>query len=188
MIGVQEARKGTTLLIDGDLYEVLEYSHHKPARGNAIIRLKLRNLRSGATVEKTYTSGQRVEDVRLDHSQVQYLYHDDRFYYFMDTETYEQFPLSREVLGDAVNYITDGTVMKIETYQGEPVRIDLPTTVDLKVVDAEPGFAGDTAGSASKWCKVETGLQVRVPLFIQPGDVIRVDTRTGEYVTRVEGR
>lgn len=188
MIGVQEARKGTILRIDSDLYEVLEYSHHKPARGNAIIRLKLRNLRTGATIEKTYTSGQRVEDVRLDHAEVQYLYHDNRFYYFMDLETYEQFPLDQDALGDAVNYLADGTVIKVETYGGKPVRLDLPTAVDLKVVEAEPGFAGDTAGSASKWCTVETGLRVRVPLFIEPGDVIRVDTRTGEYVTRVEGK
>ncbi len=186
MINVQDARKGTIVEIDGELYEVLEFSHHKMARGNAIIRLKLRNLQTGSTVERTYTSGQRVQDVRLDHADVQYLYHDDRFYYFMDTETYEQFPLSAEVLGDVVNYLTDGLVLKIETYKGKPVRLQLPTTVDLKVVDAEPGFAGDTAGSASKWCTVETGLKVRVPLFIEPGDTIRVDTRTGEYVTRVE--
>ncbi len=104
----------------------------------------------------------------------------------MDTETYEQFPLSKEVLGDATNYLADGLVLKIETYKGKPVRIILPTTVDLKVIDAEPGFAGDTAGSASKYCTVETGLKVRVPLFVEEGDVIRVDTRTGEYVTRVE--
>ncbi len=186
MIDVQDARKGTIVEIDGNLYEVLEYSHHKMARGNAIIRLKLRNLDSGATIERTFTSGQRVQDVRLEPAQVQYLYHDDRFYYFMDTETYEQFPLSKEVLGDAVNYMADGLVLKIETYKGKPVRIILPTTVDLKVVDAEPGFAGDTAGSASKYCTVETGLRVRVPLFVEEGDVIRVDTRTGEYVTRVE--
>lgn len=186
MIGVQEARKGTIVKIDGVLYEVIDYSHHKMARGNAIIRLKLRNLQSGATIEKTFTSGQRIEDVRLDHAEVQYLYHDDHFYYFMDAETFEQIPIAKEVLGDAVNYLTEGTTLKLETYEGKPVRIALPTTVDLKVVDAEPGFAGDTAGSASKWCTVETGLRVRVPLFIEPGDTIRVDTRTGEYVTRVE--
>ncbi len=187
MIDVQDARKGTIVEIDGTLYEVLEYSHHKMARGNAIIRLKLRNLESGATIERTFTSGQRVQDVRLEPAHVQYLYHDDRFYYFMDTETFEQFPLSKEILGDAVNYLTDGLVLKIESYKGKPVRLELPTTVDLKVVEADPGFAGDTAGSASKWCTVETGLKVRVPLFVEPGDTIRVDTRTGEYVTRVEG-
>lgn len=186
MIDVQDARKGTVIELDGSLYEVLEYSHHKMARGNAIIRLKVRNLETGATIERTFTSGQRVQDVRLEPAQVQYLYHDDQFYYFMDTETYEQFPLSKEILGDAVNYMADGLVLKIETYQGKPVRIILPTTVDLKVVAAEPGFAGDTAGSASKYCTVETGLKVRVPLFVNEGDTIRVDTRTGEYVTRVE--
>lgn len=186
MIDVQDARKGTIVEIDGALYEVLEYTHQKLGRGSATIRLKLRNLETGATIERTFTSGQRVQDVRLEPVHVQYLYHDDEYYYFMDTQTFEQFPIRKEVLGDAVYYLTDGMTLKMEMYKGKPVRLELPTTVDLKVVEAEPGFAGDTAGSASKWCTVETGLKVRVPLFVEAGDVIRVDTRTGEYVTRVE--
>jgi len=186
MISAGDMRPGTVFEMDGELYRVLTHSQTHLGRGSATVRVKLRNLRSGATIERTFTSGQRVQDVRLEPAQVQYLYHDDQFYYFMDTETYEQFPLSKEVLGDATNYLADGLVLKIETYKGKPVRIILPTTVDLKVIDAEPGFAGDTAGSASKYCTVETGLKVRVPLFVEEGDVIRVDTRTGEYVTRVE--
>lgn len=186
MIDVQDARKGTVVEIDGTLYEVLEYTHQKLGRGSATIRLKLRNLETGSTVERTFTSGQKVQDVRLEPVHVQYLYHDDEYYYFMDTQTFEQLALRKEVLGDAVNYLTDGLTLKLEMHNGKPVRIELPTAVDLRVVEAEPGFAGDTAGSASKWCTVETGLKVRVPLFVEAGDIIRVDTRTGEYVTRVE--
>ena len=185
MIGVTEMRKGTVVEIDGELYRVLEYQHYKPGRGNAIIRTKLRNLRSGATIDRTFTSGDRVQDVRLDHHTVQYLYRDGDTYYFMDLETFEQPGLSAEMLGDVVNYLTEGVTVEMETYEGEPIDIQLPTTVDLKVVEAEPGFAGDTASSATKQVTVETGLTVQVPLFVNEGDVIRVDTRDGSYVTRV---
>ena len=185
MISVTEMRKGTVVELDGEIYRVLEYHHHKPGRGNAIIRTKLRNLRSGATIERTFTSGERVQDVRLDHQTVQFLYRDGDLYYFMDMETFEQPALKAEVLGDAVNYLTEGVTVELETYQGEPVAIELPTTVDLKVVEAEPGVAGDTATSATKQVTLETGLKIQVPLFVNEGDVVRVDTRTGNYVTRV---
>jgi len=185
MIGVTEMRKGTIVEIDGELYRVLEYQHHKPGRGNAIIRTKLRNLRSGSTIERTFTSGERIQDVRLDHHTVQYLYNDGDLYYFMDLETFEQPAINADILGEAVNYLTENVTVSLETYQGEPIAIELPTTVDLKVVEAEPGFAGDTAASPSKQAVVETGLKVQVPLFINPGDIIRVDTRDGSYITRV---
>ncbi|HEY64085.1 MAG TPA: elongation factor P [Caldilineae bacterium] len=185
MISVTEMRKGTVVELDGELYRVLEYHHHKPGRGNAIIRTKLRNLRSGAIVDRTFTSGERVQDVRLDHHTVQYLYRDGDLYYFMDMETFEQPALSASVLGDAVYYLKEGITVEMETYEGEPIDIQLPTTVDLEVVEAEPGFAGDTAASATKQVVVETGLKVQVPLFVNVGDVIRVDTRDGSYVTRV---
>jgi elongation factor P len=185
MIGVTEMRKGTVVELDGELWRVLEYQHHKPGRGNAIIRTKLRNLRTGATIERTFTSGERVQDVRLDHHTVQYLYHDGDLYYFMDLETFEQPVLRAEALGDAVHYLTENVIVELETYRGEPIAIELPTTVDLKVIEAEPGFAGDTAASPSKQVTVETGLKVQVPMFINVGDVIRIDTRDGSYVTRV---
>lgn len=185
MIGVTEMRKGTIVELDGELWRVLEYQHHKPGRGNAIIRTKLRNLRTGATIERTFTSGERVQDVRLDHHTVQYLYRDGDLYYFMDLETFEQPVLRAEALGDAVNYLTENVIVELETYRGEPIAIELPTTVDLKVIEAEPGFAGDTAASPSKQVTVETGLKVQVPMFINVGDVIRIDTRDGSYVTRV---
>ncbi|RME83346.1 MAG: elongation factor P [Caldilineae bacterium] len=185
MIGVEQLRKGVIFTLDGELYRVLDYEHRKMARGSATIRVKVRNLRSGATIEKTFPNGQRVQDVRLDHATVQYLYHDDQFYYFMDNETFEQTMLKAEQLGDSVNYLVDGMEIKLETYEGEPISIELPSTVDLEVVEAEPGFAGDTANAPSKWCTTETGLRVQVPLFVEAGDRIRVNTETGEYVTRV---
>lgn len=185
MIGVQDLRKGTTFLEDNELWRVLEYAHIKAGRGNATIRVKVRNLRSGATMEKTYPSGARVQDVRLDHAIVQYLYHDGDLYHFMNTETFEQPALSAETLGDAVYYLTDGMSLEMESWEGEPINIELPTTVDLEVIQTDPGYAGDTATSATKPAVVSTGLTVQVPLFVNTGDVIRIDTRSGTYLTRV---
>jgi elongation factor P len=185
MIGVQDLRKGTTFIEDNELWRVLEYSHIKTGRGNATIRVKVRNLRSGGTMEKTYPSGSRVQDVRLDHAVVQYLYHDGDLYHFMNTETYEQPAINAKMLGDAINYLTDGMSLELESYDGEPINIELPTTVDLEVIQTDPGFAGDTATNATKPAKVSTGFQVQVPLFVNSGDVIRIDTRTGQYLTRV---
>jgi elongation factor P len=185
MIGVQDLRKGATFIEENELWRVLEYSHIKTGRGNATIRVKVRNLRSGGTMEKTYPSGSRVQDVRLDHAVVQYLYHDGDLYFFMNTETYEQPAINAKTLGDAVNYLTDGMSLELESYDGEPINIELPTTVDLEVVQTDPGFAGDTATNANKPARVTTGLQVQVPLFVNTGDIIRIDTRTGQYLTRV---
>ena len=185
MIGVQDLRKGSTYIEDNELWRVLEYAHIKTGRGNATIRVKVRNLRSSSTTEKTYPSGTRVSDVRLDHATVQYLYHEGDLYTFMNTENYEQPIISGKVLGDAVNYLVDNMTMDLESWDGEPLSIQLPTTVDVEVTKTEPGFAGDTATNATKPAIVSTGLQVSVPLFVNEGDVIRVDTRTGEYVTRV---
>jgi len=185
MINVNDLRKGTTFILDGEIYKVLEYQHHKPGRGKAVIRTTIRNLRTGATIQKNFISDDRVQEVRIEREEVQYLYSDGDLYYFMNTETYEQKALPASVLGDAVNYLTDGLTLGLLTYEGEPLDIDLPTTVDLRVIEAPPGFAGDTAGSATKQVTVETGIKVTVPLFINEGDIIRVDTRTGEYVTRV---
>lgn len=185
MIGVQELRKGTTYTEDGELWRVLEYSHNKTGRGNATIKVKVRNVRSGATMEKSYPSGGRVQDIRLEHSEVQYLYHDGDLYTFMNVETYEQPILMARMLGDAVHFLTDGMTLDLESYEGEPISVQLPTTVDLEVIKTDPGFAGDTATNASKPAVVSTGYQVQVPLFVNVGDKIRIDTRTGEYLTRV---
>jgi elongation factor P len=185
VIDVNDLRKGVTFELDGELYRVLEYSFNKPGRGNATIRTKIRNLRTGGTLDKTFTSGDRVQDIRLDHHVVQYLYTDGDLYYFMDTETYEQPALSAKVLGDAVKYLTDGMQLELSTYEGEPIDIEIPLTVDLEVVTTEPGVKGDTATGATKAATLSTGLTVMVPLFVNEGDKIRVDTRTGQYLTRV---
>jgi elongation factor P len=185
MIEVNNLRKGVTFELEGELYKVLDYHHIKVARGGATIRVKVRDLRSGATIEKTFNSGDRVQDIRLEKREVQYLYSDGNLYYFMDTETYEQPVLSADLLGDAVSYLTDSMTLSLLTYEGEAIDIDLPVTVELEVVDAEPGFAGDTAQGATKEVTVSTGLKVQTPLFVEVGDVIRIDTRDGSYLTRV---
>jgi elongation factor P len=185
MMGVQELRKGATYIEDNDLWRVLEYEHVKTGRGNATIRVKVRNVRSGTAQTKTYPSGSRVQDIRLDHSQVQYLYNDGDLYFFMDLETNEQPVLAASMLGDAVHFLTDGLILELESYEGESISVELPTTVDLKVTQTDPGFAGDTATNATKPAIVSTGYQAQVPLFVSVGDVIRIDTRTGGYLTRV---
>jgi elongation factor P len=185
VIDVNELRNGVTFEEDGSLYKVLEYSHNKPGRGKATIRVRVRDLRSGTITEKTYLSGIRVQDVRLDYRDVQFLYRDGDIYHFMDTETYEQPALNASVLGDAIDYLKEGVEAKITLYQDEPLDIELPTTVDLLVTSADVAVKGDTATGATKSVTTETGLKVQVPLFIQQGDTIRVDTRNGVYVTRV---
>jgi elongation factor P len=185
MIDVNQLRKGVTFEFDGQLWKVLDYQHHKPGRGNAIIRTKIRNLRTGATIDRNFTSGERVQDIRLDHQEVQYLYSDGTLYFFMDTETYEQPALSAEVLGDAVKYLKESVVLKLSSYEGEALDLEVPITLDLAVTETEPAVRGDTATGATKIAVLETGLQVQVPLFVKEGDTIRVDTRTDDYITRV---
>ena len=185
MIGVEELRKGVTFTLDGQLFQVLEYTHNKQGRGNATIRLRLRNLLTGANIDKSFQSGSRVEDIRLDHRVVQYLYHDGNLYHFMDTETYEQTALSADKLGDDVHFLKDGSQLKLSTYDGKPVNVELPVTVELKIVESLPGVKGDTATGATKPATLETGYTLQVPLFVNQGDTVRVDTRTGEYLTRV---
>ena len=185
MIDVHQLRKGTTFTLDGELYKVIEFQHHKPGRGKAVIRTKIRNLRTGSTIDKNFISGDRVEDIRIERVEVQYLYNDGTFYYFMNNDTYEQILLPAQALEDSVKYLVDNMTLNISVYENEPIDIDLPTTVDLQVVEAPMAIAGDTATGATKSVTLESGLQVNVPLFVNQGDTIRVDTRTGEYVTRV---
>jgi elongation factor P len=185
VIDVNELRKGVTFTMDGDLYRVLEYQHHKPGRGKATIRTTLRNLRTGATIQQNFTSGDRVQDIRIDKNTMQYLYNDGEFYHFMDVQTYEQVPLPAAVMVDAAPYLRDNQEIEIAFYEGEPIDVNLPVTVELKVVETELAVAGDTATGATKQVTMETGLKVHVPLFVNVDDVIRVDTRSGEYITRV---
>lgn len=186
MIDVNDLRKGVTYLTDdGILYKVLDYHHHKPGRGNATIRVRVINLRSGSIVEQTYTSGVRVNDVRLDFHNVQFLYSDGDNYHFMDLDTFEQPAISKDILGESTYYLLEGMECKLTFFEGEPLDIELPTTVDFEVVEAEMAVRGDTATGVTKKVKTQTGLQVQVPNFVSVGDHIRVNTSSGAYVTRV---
>ncbi len=185
MIDVNELRRGVTYTEDGELYKVLEYSHNKPGRGKATIRVMVRNLRTGGTREVTYNSGDRVQNVRLETAVVEYLYSDNEFLHFMNVETFEQPQISAEVFGDDILYLTENQQLKLSSYEGEMIDFELPATVEQEVTESEMAVAGDTATGATKQVRTVTGLKVTVPLFVNVGDVIRIDTRTGEYVTRV---
>jgi elongation factor P len=185
MISTGELRKGVVIELDGDLWQILDYHHIKMGRGSAQVRIKLRNVKKGSTVEKSFQAGDRWPRAQLDRRPVQFLYRDGDDFHFMETETYEQFVLTAGQLDDAVNYLKDGMTLDRTSYQGETLGVELPVTVDLAVTEAEPGFAGDTAQGARKLATLETGLVVQVPLFVNEGDTLRIDTRTGEYQTRV---
>ena len=185
MIDVNELRKGVNFVLDGNLYKVLDYQHNKPGRGNATIRIKARDIRKGTTLEKTFQSGDRVQDIRLDYHNVQYLYNDGELFYFMDLETFEQPGINRAIVSDATGFLKEGMEVKLTFYDNEPIDIELPTSVDLKVTHAEAAVRGDTATGVTKRVMTETGQEVQVPYFVNEGDTIRVDTRTGTYVTRV---
>lgn len=186
MIGVQDLRKGTTFIDeDGNLYKVLDYQHVKQGRGNATIKTKLRNVKTGSTTDKNFQSGGRVQDVRLDHQNVQYLYNDGEHYTFMNTETYDQPVLDKTLLGESISFLKENIMVELLSYEGQPIEVQLPTTVDLKVADTAPGYKGDTASGGGKPATLETGVVVTVPFFVNAGDTVRVDTRDGTYVTRV---
>lgn len=185
MIDANELRKGVTFEMDGGLFKVVDYSHNKTARGSATIRIKARNLHTGANIERTFNSGQSVQDVRLDFHNVSYLYNDGDFYHFMDNETFEQPAIKAEMLGNDALYLKEGMEVKLTFYNGSPLDIEIPLSVELEVTEAETAIRGDTATGVSKKVITETGLEVQCPQFVKVGDVIRVNTETGEYVTRV---
>jgi elongation factor P len=185
MIDVNDLRKGVTFELENALFKVIDYEHHKPGRGNATIRIKARNLRTGTILEKTFTSGDRVQDARLDYHNVQFLYTDGGLYYFMDLETYEQPAISSTVLGENTQYLKEGLEVKLTFYDGEALDAELPTSVDMLVTKADIAVRGDTATGVTKKVTTETGMQVSVPNFVKEGDTIRVNTVTGTYVTRV---
>lgn len=184
MIDVNTLRKGVTFELDDSLFKVLEYSHHKPGRGKATIKVKAVNLRTGTILEKSFISGDRVQEAQLDFHNVQYLYTDGDLYYFMDLETFEQSAIPTNIIGDTANYLKENMEIKLTFYQGEPLDIEIPITVDLLVTQAEMAVRGDTATGVNKKVVTETGLEVQVPAFINEGDTIRVDSRSGTYVTR----
>ena len=188
MAEVQNLRKGDIYNEDGVLLRVVDHQHIKMGRGSATVRLKVRNVRTGSTVERTYTNGARVQDVDLEHHEVQYQYTDGDFYYFMNTETFDQMTFPPDELEGIKEYLTDNQIVIVEMIDEEPVSLRLPTTVDLRVVWADMAVAGDTAaGAPTKEVEVESGLRLTAPMFVQVGEIIRVDTRDGTYVTRVKG-
>jgi elongation factor P len=185
VISTGELRRGIVIELDGEIWQVLEYHHIKMGRGSAQVRIKLRNVRRGQTIERTFQAGEKWPRAFLEQRQVQYLYSDGNEYHFMDTQSYEQFSMTRDKLGDTALYLSDGMMLDRTSYEGETIGVELPVSVDMKVVDTEPGFAGDTQSGARKPATTESGLVVQVPLFVDVGDTIRVDTRTGDYQTRV---
>ncbi len=185
MVSTGELRKGIAIELDNELWQVLDYHHIKMGRGSAQVRIKLRNVKRGQTVERTFQAGEKWPRAFLDKRPVQFLYQDGADYHFMDNDSYEQFSLRREKLGDAALYLKEGMTLDRTTYESETIGVELPITVDLLVTQTEPGFAGDTQSGARKPATTESGLVVQVPIFVSEGDVIRIDTRTGEYQTRV---
>ncbi len=183
MIGSTEARKGVVIELNGKLYQVIDYQHIKMKR-TALVRLKLRDIVGGHTIEQTFQSDDKFVRARLDYRRMQYLYNDGGLYYFMDEENFEQLPLSASQLGDGVNYLKDGMSLEVSSYKEAIIGVELPITVELEVTETDPGFKGNTATGGTKPAKLETGITVQVPLFVNTGDIIKVDTRNGSYLER----
>jgi elongation factor P len=186
MISTNDFRTGVVVQLDGDLYAVVQSAHVKRGRGSAYVRAKVRNLKTGAITERTFNAGERVPLVYLERKAMQYLYHQAGQYVVMDNETYEQLSLNGDLLGDAVNYLRDNTGVTVVFYEDRPIAVELPNAVELAVVETSPTLRGDTVSGSSKPARLETGLSVQVPFFVDVGDHIRVDTRTGEYLERVK--
>ncbi len=184
MISTGEIKRGITIELGGTLYQIVEFQHIKMGRGSAQVRMKLRNVRRGDLIERTFQAGDRFARARLDHRSVQYLYKDGDLYHFMDTQSFDQVALNADQLGAATNYLTDGMVVTLSEYEGDPIGVELPASVVIRVTEVEFGLKGDTATGANKPATLETGLRVNVPLFVNQGDKIKVDTRTGEYLER----
>ncbi|MGH2746385.1 MAG: elongation factor P [Actinomycetota bacterium] len=184
MISTNDMRPGQTLDIDGTLFTIVEYQHVKPGKGQAFVKTKLKSVHSGAVVDRTFRADEKVNLAVLDKREMQYLYEDDAGLVFMDNESYEQVHVDPNLLGGARKFLKDGTVALVPTYEGTPVGIDIPVTVVLRVTDTEPGLKGDRVSGALKAATVETGAVVQVPLFVESGEQIKVDTRSGEYISR----
>jgi elongation factor P len=184
MIDAGELRKGAAIELDGEIYQILEYQHVKMQQRQPVVKLKLRGVRSGNVTERNFQSGDKVTSVFLEHRPVQYLYNDGDLYFFMDNESYEQLMLTSAQIGEGTNYLKEGLVLEILTCKGDTMTIELPISVELQVTETDPGFKGDRATAGTKAAKLETGTTVQVPLFINTGDIIKVNTRTGEYVEK----
>jgi elongation factor P len=187
MADTSDIKKGFKMLIDRVPYAVVEHQFVKPGKGQAFVRTRLRNMMTGAVIDRTFKSGEKLEKADTEERTVQYLYPEGDSRVFMDTQSYEQISLTDEQLGDSVHYLLDGTQVDVMLFEGKPIGVTPPTFVELVVTDTEPGFKGDTSGNITKPATLETGLQVNVPLFVNVGDKLKIDTRNGEYVERVKG-
>lgn len=178
-------RNGTTFEMDGNVFKVVEFQHVKPGKGSAFVRTKLKNVITGAVIEKTFNPSEKYPGAEIEKRDMQYIYQDGGLYYFMDNNTYEQIPLNEEQIGDALKYMKENMDMKILSYKGKVFAVEPPMFVELEVTYTEPGFSGNTTTTSGKPAKLENGLEISVPLFVEIGDKIRIDTRTGEYMERV---
>ena len=185
MISAGDFRNGVTLEIEGNVYQIMEFQHVKPGKGAAFVRTKLKNIINGGVVEKTFRPTEKVPAARIDRVEMQYLYNDGDLYNFMNTENYDQIALNKDDIGDSLKFVKENEMVKVCSYNGNVFAVEPPLFVELEITETEPGFKGDTATGATKPATVETGAVVYVPLFVEQGDKIKIDTRTGEYLSRV---
>ncbi len=185
MVSTSEFRNGMVLRLDGDLYFMVEFEHFKPGKGAAVVRTRLKGVKTGAMIDRTFRSGDKVDDVRLERRKMQYLYKSGDLYCFMDSETYDQYELTPEVMGNAVRYLKENEILEILVAEQNAVSVALPIFVELEVTETDPGLRGDTASGGSKPAVLETGASVQVPLFVERGDVLKIDTRSESYVERI---
>ncbi len=184
MISAGEFRNGITFEMDGNVYQIIEFQHVKPGKGAAFVRTKIKNVITGSTIERSFNPSDKLPKAHIERRDMQYSYNDDNLYYFMDMETFELIPVNAETVGDSLKFVKENDICKILSFKGNVFGIEPPIFVELEVIDTEPGFKGDTATGAAKPAIVETGATVRVPLFVNKGDKIRIDTRTQEYMER----
>ena len=184
MISAGDFRNGITIELEGNIYQIIEFQHVKPGKGAAFVRTKLKNIKSGGVVEKTFRPTEKCPQAHIDRKDYQYLYADGDLFYFMDVETYDQIALSQSDIGDALKFVKENEVVSMKSYQGKVFAIEPPLTVELEITESEPGVKGNTATGATKPAIVETGAQVMVPLFVEQGEKIKIDTRTGQYLSR----
>ena len=185
MVSAGDFKNGLTVEIEGNVFQILEFQHVKPGQGAAFVRTKLKNIINGGVVEKTFRPTEKFENAHIDRKEMQYLYNDGDLYYFMDTETYDQIAVNNDTVGDSLKFVKENENVKLSSYQGSVFAIEPPLNVELEITETEPGFKGDTATGATKPAIVETGAQVMGPLFVESGEKIKIDTRTGDYLSRV---
>ena len=185
MISAGDFRNGVTIELEGNIFQIIEFQHVKPGKGAAFVRTKLKNIKSGGVVEKTFRPTEKCPTARIDRKDMQYLYNDGDLFYFMDNESYEQIAIAKDAIGDALKFVKENEMCKVCSHNGNVFAVEAPLFVELMITETEPGYKGDTATGATKPATVETGATVQVPLFVDQGETIKIDTRTGEYLSRV---